>query len=86
MSAFVKVFGCRPHDGGAARTGAGVRKPPREETAGGVRGWRGVGYGDLSAADEVCEWSRGAPASQPTVKRLLDERRIALIAVNCRTI
>ena len=31
----VKVFGCRPHDGGAAHPGAGVRKPPREETAGG---------------------------------------------------
>jgi len=30
----VKVCGCRPHDGGAARTGAGVRKPPMEETAG----------------------------------------------------
>src|SRR6266853_4651745 len=34
MSAFtseiVKVFGCRPHDGGAAHTGAGVRKPPME--------------------------------------------------------
>jgi len=28
-------FGCRPHDGGAAHRGAGVRKPPREETAGG---------------------------------------------------
>ena len=33
-SAFVKVFGCRPHEGGSARTGAGVRKPPKEETAG----------------------------------------------------
>jgi hypothetical protein len=32
-------------------------RKPRE----GVRGWRGVSYGDLSAADEVCEWSRGAP-------------------------
>jgi hypothetical protein len=31
------------------------------ETAGGVRGWRGVGYGDLSAADEVCERSRAQP-------------------------
>jgi hypothetical protein len=29
-SAVVKVFGCRPHEGGAARTGAGVRKPPRK--------------------------------------------------------
>ena len=28
---------CRPHEGGAAHTGAGVRKPPREETAGGGR-------------------------------------------------
>ena len=53
----VKVFGCRPHEGGAAHTGAGVRKPPREETAGGARGWRGVGYGDLSAADDVSDWS-----------------------------
>jgi hypothetical protein len=35
-SASVKVFGCRPHEGGAAHSGAGVRKPPREETAGGV--------------------------------------------------
>jgi len=35
MSAHVKVFGCRPDDGGSAHTGAGVRKPPREETAGG---------------------------------------------------
>jgi hypothetical protein len=34
MTAFVKVFGCRPHEGGAAHSGAGVRKPPREETAG----------------------------------------------------
>jgi hypothetical protein len=33
-SVIVKVCGCRPHDGGAARTGAGVRKPPMEETAG----------------------------------------------------
>jgi len=33
ISLIVKVFGCRPHEGGAANTGAGVRKPPREETA-----------------------------------------------------
>src|SRR5258707_10720932 len=33
-SANVKVFGCRPHEGGAAHSGAGVRKPPMEETAG----------------------------------------------------
>src|SRR6266404_3061570 len=34
MSVDVKVFGCRSHEGGAAHSGAGVRKPPREETAG----------------------------------------------------
>jgi len=36
-SLVVKVFGCRPHEGGAAPTGAGVRKPPMEETAMGER-------------------------------------------------
>jgi hypothetical protein len=35
LSASVKVCGCRPHDGGAAHTGAGVRKPPREMLWGG---------------------------------------------------
>ena len=33
-AAYVKGFGCRPFTEGATRTGAGVRKPPREETAG----------------------------------------------------
>ena len=37
QSAFVKVCRCRPHDGGAAHTQAGVRKPPMEETAMGER-------------------------------------------------
>ena len=45
MSPFVKVFGCRPYDGGATRTGAGVRKPPREETA--------------SRVDAAASWSLG---------------------------
>jgi len=66
--------------------GAGVRKPPREETAGGGRGCRGLGYGDLSAADEVGEWSRGAPASRWMVERLLDGPRVASNSVSCRTI
>src|SRR4030081_361803 len=57
-------------------------RKPRE----GARGWRGVGYGDLSAADEVGERSRGAPASRWTVKRLLGERRVASNSVSCRTI
>ena len=37
--------------GGAARTGAGVRKPPMEETAGGVARWRLRRYGDLAAVE-----------------------------------
>ncbi len=64
MSESVKVFGCRPHDGGAAHTGAGVRKPPREETAGGVARWRVRRYGDF-----------GAGGLLPTgVERLLGKR------------
>ena len=31
-STIVKVFGCRPHEGGAAHTGAGVRKPSHKRT------------------------------------------------------
>jgi len=37
LTVTAKVCGCRPHDGGAAHTGAGVRKPPMEETAMGER-------------------------------------------------
>src|SRR6266568_7882113 len=56
-SAYVKVCGCRPHEGGAARTGAGVRKPPMEETAGGVVRWRVRRYGDLTAVVPECEYN-----------------------------
>ena len=56
-SAVVKVCGCRPHEGGAARTGAGVRKPPMEETAGGVARWRVRRYGDLTAVVPECEYN-----------------------------
>src|SRR5438034_5836418 len=49
MTANVKVCGCRPHDGGAADTGAGVRKPPMEETAGCGARWRVRRCGDLAA-------------------------------------
>src|SRR5712672_1252612 len=48
---------CRPHEGGAARSGAGVRKPPREETAGGVARWRVRRYGDLAAVVPECEYN-----------------------------
>jgi len=49
MTACVKVFGCRPHEGGAAHTGAGVRKPPMEETAGGADRSGVRRYGDFVA-------------------------------------
>jgi hypothetical protein len=48
-------------------------------------GRRGVGYGDLSAADEVCEWRRGAPASRWTMKRLLAERGVLKQALRLDT-
>ena len=46
---------------GAAGSGAGVGKPPKEETAGdGVERF-GVRYGDLIAADDVGDrWEDGA--------------------------
>jgi hypothetical protein len=44
-----EVFGCRPHEGGAAHTGAGVRKPPMEETAGGADRSGVRRYGDFVA-------------------------------------
>src|SRR5712672_4821328 len=56
-TAHVKVCGSRPHEGGAARSGAGVRKPPREETAGGVARWRVRRYGDLAAVVPECEYN-----------------------------
>src|SRR5215216_7140912 len=37
------------HDDGATHSGAGVRKPPREETAGGWARWRVRCYGDFVA-------------------------------------
>jgi hypothetical protein len=41
------------YEGGAARTGAGVRKPPMEETAGGVARWRVRRCGDLAAVSNA---------------------------------
>jgi hypothetical protein len=44
-SALVKGFGRRPEHDSARRSGAGVRKPPLEETAG--RMWRCLAERDL---------------------------------------
>jgi hypothetical protein len=45
------------HDDGATHSAAGVRKPPREETAGGVVRWRVRRYGDLTAVVPECEYN-----------------------------
>src|ERR1700738_1682253 len=79
MSAYVKVCGCRPHEGGAARTGAGVRKPPMEETAGGgarggVRRYGSWRLSCLSASTtfaiwhELCEWVK-TPFAVPVISK-----------------
>jgi hypothetical protein len=51
----VKVFGCRPDDDATPYSGAGVGKPPREETAGRDRERFVTRYGDLIAADDALE-------------------------------
>jgi len=72
QSVSVKVFGRRPHDDGAARTGAGVRKPPMEETAEGVARWRVRRYGDLAAVEceyNFCDMARTLRMGENTFRR-----------------
>jgi hypothetical protein len=80
----VKVCCCEgfrmpAHDDGATHSGAGVRKPPREETAGGVAWWRVRRYGDLAAVclsvgttfaiwHELCEWVK-TPFAAPVISK-----------------
>lgn len=55
MSAFVKVFGCRPFiDLAVRRDSAGVRKPPRKETASRKGVAAAATYGDLRVARFSC--------------------------------
>ena len=51
---------------GAAYSAAGVRKPPREETAHGELQWRGKRYGDFSAAVGLADGIRTGAASGTT--------------------
>jgi len=73
-SAIVKVFGCRPDDDGATHSGAGVRKPPREETAGRDTLWFVTHYGDLIAGDDAPERSQDDPARWPRALGLKRKR------------
>ena len=75
----VKVCGCRPHEGGAARAGAGVRKPSMEETAGGVERPRVRRYGDLTAVvpdceHNLCDMARTLRTGENAFRRLQSHR------------
>ena len=62
---FCAGFRMTAHRDGAACTGAVVRKPPRNEPAGEVRGGRsGLSYGDLGDAEGVCEDCNGLEGEQ----------------------
>ena len=63
MAAKVKGFGRRPQHDGACGLGAGVRKPPKEETAG-RRGYvrARATYGDLKVAGWTLVSLQGAQA------------------------
>jgi len=81
-TAFVKVCGCRPHEGGAARTGAGVRKPPMEETAGGVARWRVRRYGDLAAVEceyNFCDMARTLRMGENTFRRPCNFKELRVV-------
>ena len=76
---FCEGFRMPAHDDGATHSGAGVRKPPREETAGGVAWWRVRRYGDLAAVrlsvgttfaiwHELCEWVK-TPFAAPVISK-----------------
>src|SRR5258708_14867732 len=84
MSPVVKVFGCRHHDGGAAHTGAGVRKPPMEETAGGVARWPVRRYGDLAAVvpecrHNFCDMARTLRMGENTFRRPCDFKELRVV-------
>jgi hypothetical protein len=57
MAASVKVCGCRPDEGGASHTGGRRTQTSKGGNRGRGREWRGVDYGVLGAAGEVCDWS-----------------------------
>jgi hypothetical protein len=85
-SEFVKVFGCRPNDESATNLGAGVGKPPREETAGDeVERFR-VRYGDLIAADDVGDLWEDVLRGWSRWVRVISKRRPAWAGDGSRTI
>lgn len=63
---------------------AGVRKPPREETAHGGQDWCGRLYGDLGAAGELGDGVRTGAASGTTLSLSLNDRWALSSAINDR--
>jgi hypothetical protein len=66
MSPVVKVFGCRPHDGGAAGTGAGVRNLPREMLWGGGEDIASI-VADVNRWSAHSEVERSEPIPEPVL-------------------
>src|SRR5882757_4013260 len=76
MSDDVKVFGCRPMMTAPRTPGAGVRKPLREETAGGRARWRVRRYGDFVAGG-VMRLARARFRWRPQPRRVPHRRSIS---------
>jgi hypothetical protein len=78
----ILIYSARPHEGGAARTGAGVRKPPMEETAGGVARWRVRRYGDLAAVEceyNFCDMARTLRMGENTFRRPCNFKELRVV-------
>jgi hypothetical protein len=72
----VKGFGRRPLSGRSSALGAGVRKPPKQETAGRKgAGWSGASYGDLRIAGGSRVW-RGRAAERSLAVGTDDGERV----------
>ena len=64
--------------------GAGVRKPPMEETAGGVARWRVKRYGDLTAVvpdcgHNLCDMARTLRMGENTFRRPCSFRELRVV-------
>src|SRR5580704_19499684 len=61
---------------------AGVRKPPMEETAGGVARWRARRYGDLAAVEceyNFCDMARTLRMGENAFRRSCNFRELGVV-------
>src|SRR5258708_27982977 len=82
MSVLVKVFGCRPHDGGSVDTGAGVRKTSN----GGNRGMCGEdarqtlrGFGGCEYEYNFCDMARTLRMGENAFRRSCNFRGLGVV-------